>query len=201
MAVSQVGAFLRANVAILVLGLLVGLVVGWVTASFTTAQYSATARILPAVGGGSNDPGGFSQTTFMQSRIPEYVAFGSTDSFLERVISENRLGMRRGDLERELDLSSPKESSLIDVTVRSPSARAAADRANATAGVLAVVIPEREQLLPVHVTVIETAQVPSAPSGATRTATMAMYGIIGLTGGFMVSLLRSLPRSTRSVRA
>ncbi|MGJ0117902.1 YveK family protein [Williamsia sp. MIQD14] len=189
MTAGDLASFLRTRSAILVIGLLIGFATGWYVADTSTRYYTATATVLPAVGGGSTDTGGFAQTVFMQTRVPEYVAFGTTDSFLERVISTYRLPIDRDRLADNLTLSAPADSALIETSVRATDPAAAVTMANATADVLATVIPERENLLPVRVTVVDAAMPPAGPDGIGAGAVIALYGFLGVVGAVLVSLL------------
>ena len=91
MTIGDLRHLLVTRAALLLVGIVLGGSVGWFVSHDAARYYTATATVLPAVGGGSSDPGGFAQSVFIQSRVPEYAAFGKTDSFLDRVISTGRL--------------------------------------------------------------------------------------------------------------
>lgn len=184
---------------LLLVGLALGAGIGWNVASHQTLYYSATATILPAVGGGTSDPGGFAQSVFIQSRVPEYAAFGTTDSFLERVVSTFRLPLGRDELRQNLSVTAPKMSSLIETTVRATDPGSAAAFANASAETLARVISERESLLPVRVTVVDTAMAPTRPDNKPTSELVTLYGILGLVAGFLVSLVTTRVRADERV--
>ncbi|MGZ8176974.1 YveK family protein [Williamsia sp. SKLECPSW1] len=189
MTIGDLRHLLLTRAVLLLAGIVVGASLGWYVSHDSTRYYTATATVLPAVGGGSSDPGGFAQSVFIQSRVPEYAAFGTTDSFLDRVISTDKLPLSRDQLGDNLSVTAPKKTALIEVSVRATTPEAAVTFTNATAGVLAQVIPERENLLPVRVTVVDSAMAPSAPDGKRPAEVIAMYGILGLIGAFALSLL------------
>ncbi|WP_299576188.1 hypothetical protein [uncultured Williamsia sp.] len=201
MTIADLRHLLLTRAVVLLLGVAVGAGIGWNVAAHQTLHYSATATILPAVGGGTSDPGGFAQSVFIQSRVPEYAAFGTTDSFLQRVIATFRLPLSRDQLGDNLSVTAPKMSSLIETTVRATDPASAASFANAAAETLARVISERESLLPVRVTVVDSAMTPTRPDNKGTGEVIGLYGVLGLVGGFLLSLATTRVRTGDRVAA
>jgi capsular polysaccharide biosynthesis protein len=99
------------------------------------------------------------------------------------VVDTNRLPIGADELRKSLTMSSPKQSAIITITVKSGSAVLAADMANATASVLTQVIPEREVLLPMSATVAESAVVPRAPAEPQMRRIVLQCSVLGLIFG------------------
>lgn len=201
MTVDELVAVARRYILVLLAGLAIGAGLGITASTLTRPTYIATAKVMAVLADGTTDPldprysGGLASTSFIKSRIVEYTTFASTESFLRRVIETNHLPVKPGELARDMTMTSPKDSSIIMITVRSGSPVTAADVANATANVLARVIPEREPRLPMRATVAEGAVVPRLPAEPQRRriilqcsalgfifAAVVVGGLVGLSG-------------------
>jgi capsular polysaccharide biosynthesis protein len=136
---------------------------------------------------------------FELARIPEYASFAQTKSFLQRVVEAHRLGISSEQLSESLSVSSPKDTALIRIAVKSSSSAAAADRANAVAEELARTIPEREELLPVRATVAEDAFPATLPKRPLPTREIAEFAVIGATVGVALAITFSGRRERRRV--
>ena len=179
---------------VVLIAMMAGVGSGMAVALSTSPVYSATARVVPIVADGTANPadpqlsGGLASGSFVDSRILEYATFATTQSFLQRVVDTNRLPVDAVELRKSLTMSSPKQSAIITITVKSGSAVLAADMANATARVLTEVIPEREVLLPMRATVAETAVVPGAPIEPQLRRLILQCSLLGLIFGFVAAI-------------
>ncbi len=205
MRVAALPAFVRANLILLLAGLILGAGVGVSVERMGGRDYSAQATVMPSIYGGAEDGGGLMALTFEKRRLEEYAAVARTSSFLALAISNFGLKINPLELAKRMSVTSVKDSSLITIVVRSDSPKAATTEADALAEQLAQVIPEREQLLPMRATVID--HVPAgAPINKPGTMTsMIQYALVGLVLGLAVSLMRSytpvaVSRSRRRVR-
>jgi capsular polysaccharide biosynthesis protein len=189
MTVDEMAQLARRYWFVLLAALMVGVGSGIVVTLLTRPIYIATAKVVPVLADGNANPiaprfsGGLAPGSFVDSRILEYATFATTQSFLQRVVDTNRLPIGADELRKSLTMSSPKQSAIITITVKSGSAVLAADMANATARVLTQVIPEREVLLPMSATVAEGAVVPRAPAEPQMRRVVLQCSVLGLIFG------------------
>ncbi|MCV7421960.1 hypothetical protein H7K45_15530 [Mycobacterium yunnanensis] len=203
------GLLARRYWLVFLFALMIGTGSGVASALLTTPVYVATARVVPVLAEGSSTPGdtrpsgGLAAGSFVDSRILEYASFATTQSFLQRVVDTNRLPVTADELRRDLTITSPKQSAILNITVKCGSAVLAADMANATATVLTEVIPEREVLLPMRATVAETAIVPRAPAEPQMRRIVLQSGLLGLIAGGLGAIGLAnigVPKTARLVR-
>ncbi len=194
---ARLRAVARANALLILVAVLAAAGWGWLSATRTPVRYAATASVGAAVDGLGSDEGALRRVTLAASKVPEYAALATSDSFIERVIVSRRLPTTSQELRQVLTVSSPKDSGLVAVTVTVGSAAQAALTANAVANELAVVIPEREENLPMRVSVVAPAAVPGEPIGRYPVAWLLQYTVVGLVVGGGLAALREAVRGRR----
>jgi capsular polysaccharide biosynthesis protein len=176
---------------------------GFVAAATAAPTYSASARVLvvllqvktPTAETGMRES--LAAEEFVRSRIIEYTSFASTEAYLQRVIETHKLPTTRDELEQDLSMSSPKDTAVIAVTMRSSSPVLAADAANAAAEELAQVLSEREALIPFRAVVAERAGVPRIPVSPDLWRTVVHSAVLGFIFGSMVAVRLTLVRDVR----
>ena len=165
----------RAIVVALILGALVGLV-------YSLAQqpvYAATARVL-VVADPDQEP--FSELGALylsQRRARSYESLLTSLALMQRSIDEHRLPTTAEHLGKSLTITSPRGTSLIDITVTGPTGQLAADYATAITVEFVDATSQLEKKGAVHPRVVETAAVPPRPLRP-RTAENIANGALAL---------------------
>jgi capsular polysaccharide biosynthesis protein len=168
--------------------------IGFTVATLATATYVASAQVVAVVVGTedpTNETGmteGLAAEQFSRSRIPEYTSFADTETFLQRVVDDRQLPITRDQLSRSLLMSSPRNTAIITVTVRSDSPVLAADVANASAEELAQVVRERDAQLPIRSVVADRATVPVSRATPQLWRTVAQSAVLGLIFGTVAAV-------------
>lgn len=202
MRLSNVKEFLRANAVILLIGFVIGTGIGMIETARSHPSYTATATILPSMGGDQGDTGALSQVQLLTSRVPEYAAVVQTESFLKRVVAENDLDIDATELGKRTVVGSPKGTSLLTLSVTGRTSGASIRYANAVASTMKRVIPERESLLPVHVTITEPASTATTSSNKGSWMDILKYSYAAVLVAFGISIIRSyVPRTVSAGEA
>jgi capsular polysaccharide biosynthesis protein len=149
----------RAVVIALVLGALVGLVCSLVQ----QPVYAATARIFVVADPDQKPSGELAAMFLSQRRARSYLALLTSPALLQRAATVHRLPATAEYLEKNLTITSPRDTSLIDVTATAPTGQLAADYADAIAQEFVVATVELEKKRAVHARVLATAAVPARP--------------------------------------
>ena len=199
----EIGDYLRIlvqNWKYIVAGLLAGLVLALSISALITPKYESTTTLYVSVRAtGPGDTGDlFQGASFAQAAVTSYIDVASTAIVLDRVADSLDIELEPGQLARSLEVSSPPESVLINITATHSDPQSAADIANATAeAFIAVVENEIEvttegQDSPVQVRAIDPGVVPDIPASPNTGLNGLLGLIIGTTVGIGVATLRGL---------
>jgi capsular polysaccharide biosynthesis protein len=178
-----------AVVVALVLGALVGLV-------YSLAQqpvYAASARVIVVA---DPDQYTFSELPAMylsQRRVPNYRSLLTSPAVLRRSIDFHGLPTTVEYLEKNLTITSPRDTSLIDITVSAPTGQLAADYASAIAQEFVAAASELEHKGAIHARVVASAAVPSRPVGPRTAENIANAALALALAAAVVNLYRARP--------
>ena len=149
----------RAIVVALTVGALVGLV-------YSLAQqpvYAATARVLVVADPDQLPFGELGALYLSQRRARSYESLLTSPALMQRSIDLHGLPTTAESLGKNLTITSPPGTSLIDITVTGPTGQLAADYATAITVEFVDATSQLEKKGAVHPRVVETAAVPPRP--------------------------------------
>ena len=167
-----------------------------------TPEYQATSKVFVSTQGGDTVQDLQSGNTFTQQRVQTYSDLVSTPVVLLPVAAALRLNLTAEQLAKMVTASSPLNTTLIEITVTSTSAKQAADIANATGQSLTTVVEDLETptqkssdvadatTSPVKLTRVQEAVVPQRPSSPNVPLNIALGLLVGLALGVGVAVLR-----------
>jgi capsular polysaccharide biosynthesis protein len=178
-----------AIVVALVLGALVGLV-------YSLAQqpvYAATARVIVIA---DPDPYTFTELPELylsQRRVRNYRSLVTSLALLQRSIDFHGLPTTAEYLQKNLTITSPRDTSLIDITVSAPSGQLAADYASAIAQEFVAATSELEHRGAIHARVVAPGSVPSRPVRPRTAKNIANAALALALAAAVVSFYRARP--------
>jgi capsular polysaccharide biosynthesis protein len=155
----------RAVVIALVLGALVGLVYSLVQ----QPAYAATARVFVVADPDQKPNAELDAMLLSQRRARSYLALLTGTALLHGAIDEHHLPTTAEQLEKNMTFTSPRGTSLLDITATAPTGQLAADYATAVAQEFVAGVSVLEKKGAVHARVIAPAAV-SARRFRPRTA-------------------------------
>jgi capsular exopolysaccharide synthesis family protein len=162
---------LRRGVVFIVLGIMLGLLGGAAVQSMEGPSYSATSRDLVTnkTSGDLND--WLQASTFTQGRIASYVLVASSGLVLQPVIDDLGLETTVEDLARQITVTAPPQTFIIEITATAASPELARDIANAVSAEFADVVSN--QLENGSATGVSDAGTDATPSPAATPAATA----------------------------
>lgn len=161
-----------------------------------TRVYSATSSIFLTVESGGS-AGELSQgAAYAERTVASYVSVATTAIVLEPVIEELELDTTPAELADHLTISSPPDTSILNVAARDESAWQAARISNGVAASLLDAVTELAPSGPdgarlVSATVIDEAQAPEHPFTPRPASNLVLGAVFGAFLGFGQALLRS----------
>lgn len=195
---NAVGAFVRSGLLVIIATTLIGVAIGVLVGHSTATRYSASATVMTSISQTQVDAGGYKAVAYLMSRVPEYARIADSEGFLRFAIQSNGLAIPERELADAMAVTSPKDSGLVVISVRSSTPQTAIEQVNALAKALTTVIPEREDQIPVRATVVDQAALNSVSSDAMGISENIMYGVAGATLGFVFAAMRVILRSRRT---
>jgi capsular polysaccharide biosynthesis protein len=149
----------RAVVIALVLGALVGLVYSLVQ----QPVYAATARVFVVSDPDQKPYGELDAMLLSQWRARSYESLLTSPALMQRSIDVHRLPTTAEHLRKNLTITSPRGTVLIDITVTAPTGQVAADYATAIAQEFVDATSVLEKKGAIHPRIAATAAVPPRP--------------------------------------
>lgn len=150
---------------VIVLALILGGVGGLLYSAAQPPRYEATARVMVIA---DRDRTGLSDDQanayLSAGRVRNYRSLLTSPALLERSISFHGLPTTANFLEKNQTVTSPRNTSLIDVTISAPTGQLAADSASAIAQEFVAAASELEQAHYLHVVIVHNAMVPTKPA-------------------------------------
>jgi capsular exopolysaccharide synthesis family protein len=189
----------RFMLAFVVLGVIGGLAISFAS----PVTYGTTATSFVAIQRSSDDATSIYQTSqFAMQRVKSYTSVVNSPAVLQPVIDELKLGGTVADLNKRVSADAPPDTVLIDVTAEAPTAKEAADIANAVSVNLGREIERLESprsgdgVSPVKVTLTVPASPPAAPVAPRKTVNLVLGLLLGLALGVVASVIRDTQDTT-----
>ncbi|UUO02949.1 hypothetical protein M4D79_06925 [Mycolicibacterium novocastrense] len=121
------------GVPVVAVALVLGALTGLVLSLAQPREYLATARVMVVADAIAEKPAGLVTTFLSQRRVRNYRSLLTSPALMQRSISFHGLATTPEYLEENLTVTSPSETSLIDISVVGPTGQLAADYATAIA--------------------------------------------------------------------
>jgi len=187
---------LRKNWILIVLLTLVGVAAAAVFSVLQTPQYSASSKVFVSTSNGQTVSELQQGNTFTVQRVKTYSDLATTPIVLLPVIADLELNMPADALAQKVSASAPLDTSVIEIGVTDADPVRASEIANAVAESLTSVVetiekPETDGATsPVKLTLVQVAEVPSAPVSPRVLLNVVLGGLVGLVLGIAVAVLR-----------
>ncbi|TAM70034.1 MAG: polysaccharide biosynthesis tyrosine autokinase [Microbacteriaceae bacterium] len=187
---------LRKGWILILVVMLVGVAAAAAYSIIKTPEYQATSKVFVSTQGGGTVQDLQSGNTFTQQRVQTYADLVSTPVVLLPVAAALRLNMTSDQLSKLVTATSPLNTTLIEITATSTSAKRAADIANAAGASLTTVVQGLETpttadaTSPVKLTRVQAAMVPTTPSSPIVPLNLALGLLVGFALGIGVAVLR-----------
>ncbi|QNO38088.1 polysaccharide biosynthesis tyrosine autokinase [Protaetiibacter sp. SSC-01] len=188
---------LRRNWPVILVMLVLGTAGGATFSLLQTPQYEATTKVFVSASSADTVSDLSAGNSYTQQIVRSYAEVVTTGLVLDPVISELGLDESPQELADRVSASVKLNTVIVDITVTGPDPELAAQIANAIADNLIDAVPEltpanAEGVVPVKVTVTQTAQVPAEPVSPRVLLNTALGALIGLALGVGVAVLRSV---------
>jgi Mrp family chromosome partitioning ATPase/capsular polysaccharide biosynthesis protein len=186
------------------LGILIGLVAGLTINAVTPKSYTATATLFLGSPASVDSAGAYSGDLFSQQRASTYTNLIGSSDLAVKVIDDLGLSMAPDELAAKVSASQVPKAVLLDLSVTDDSAGRAADIANAYAAAFPQYVARLETPVGANqpssvVTVIQNAEVPTAPTSPNALMNLVLGVIGGAVLGFFGHWLRGfLGRTVRT---
>lgn len=182
---------------ILILALTVaGAGLGLIYALVATPVYTASARVFVSTSGATTAADLQQGNTFTQQRVKTYAELVRTAAVLQPTIDALNINTSVAKLRGEVSASAPLNTTVIDITVTNTDPVFAASLATETADRLIEVVEQIETTdpsagSPVRLTVVQEAEVPTAPTSPRKALSVALGLLLGLALGVGIALVRA----------
>lgn len=201
---------LRKNWLVILATTLIGLAAAAGYSLTRTPMYESQAVVFVQSQAGGTASELQQGSSFAESRITTYVSLVREPVVMNPVITELGLNTSAGELAKQVDSSSPLNSTLIEITVQDPDPVQAADIANALGESLAAAVeridtPAGQDASPIKLTRVRDALASYAPVSPNVQLNLALGVLVGLALGVGIAVLRAVldnrVRSPRDVEA
>ncbi|WP_394550945.1 polysaccharide biosynthesis tyrosine autokinase [Agromyces sp. MMS24-JH15] len=192
---------LRQHWVLIVALTLTGVAFAAVYSLLQTPTYQTTAKVFVSTSGGVSAAELQQGNTFTQQRVKTYADLATTPIVLLPVIDRLGLDMTGDELGDEIQATAPLDTSLIEITVVDVDPAQAAEIATAVSESLTSVVEaieappagadDEEPVSPVHLTLVQHAEVPLEPVSPNVLLNIALGGLIGLAVGIGIAVLRA----------
>ncbi|TPF97423.1 protein-tyrosine kinase [Bifidobacterium sp. UTCIF-39] len=170
-----------------------------------TPQYSATAEVFASYKGATGDGGQYSDvmnrnsaTTYINTQLQSYPQLVKTESILQPVIDEMGLNITVDELARQVSASQPSGTFLVDITAKDPNPKQASEIANNVAKSLKEQVSttlyssDASESSPINLSIVQTAQVPKAPSAPNTKLNIAVGFVVAVVLGVAIAVMLDL---------
>ena len=185
-------------------GAALGLVVGAFLTLSTQSVYTASTVLFLGSPASTDSSGAYQGDLFSQQRAATYAQLFASDDLAAKVIDDLGLTVTPRDLASRVSAKQVPKTVLLSVSASDPSAKLAADIANAYSVSFTEYVTKLETPVPAGrpaavVTVVQKAEVPAAPSSPTALMSIAGGLIAGAAvGAALLWLRRRIDRSVRT---
>lgn len=189
----------RGIVVIVVLAVIgAAMAIGW--SALVAPSYASTARVYIGVAApyvGFTAPPGVA--TFPRERLDVYSTLASSENVLRDAKRVAKLDESTSELRSALTLSSPADTSLLDITVASASPDGASRSANGIARALVGAIRGADAPSPIRGDLVEPAVTPTSPSAPFTRRNLVLGSLLGAVLGVVAVLRPALRREMADV--
>lgn len=112
---------------------LLGVTVAWGAAMLATPEYRTHASVFFSVADGSSYNEIAQGSAYSQRQVVSFAELATSTIVLEPVLSELEMGMTVGELKKQLSVTIPTDTSIVNISATDPSPERAAELANAVA--------------------------------------------------------------------
>nr|WP_227589914.1 polysaccharide biosynthesis tyrosine autokinase [Demequina pelophila] len=187
---------LRKNLILIAMLTVLGGGAGLTYSLVATPEYSASAKVFVSTSGSSTVSELAQGNSFTQARVKTYADLITTASVLQPTIDALSIDRSVASLRGHLSASTPLNTSVINVTVTDSDPDFAAALATEASNQLIAVVEDIETTdatagSPVALTMVQEAEVPTAPVAPKKTLNVALGLLLGLALGVGVALLRT----------
>ncbi|WP_216908510.1 hypothetical protein [Nocardia noduli] len=188
--------------------LLAGLVLGVVLAAFqiqsTPATYSASSTMYVSMATGTSVADSYQGGLAAQQRVRSYLELVSSDAVVDRVIGQLGLRLSRDEMRGKITVDAPPATTLLTVTVTDEDPERSRVMTDEVVSQLRALVDdletiERTAAPAARVAVVDRAERPTDPSGPQSTKTLALGILAGLVLGAGAAFVWE--RLDRTVRA
>lgn len=179
-----------------------GVIAGLIAASAAAPVYTSTASALVAADASDGSRSVSSATTIINAVMPTIVQLSTSESVLSEVAQA--AGIDQAEVKQAVSVSSSTNSLIINVSAASASAETAQAIAEAEVTALRHIVSElsvspQEQTY-LTLTDVDTASLPTEPSGPSRVRYGVYGGVLGAAAGLVVSLILFHTRTVNAAK-
>jgi succinoglycan biosynthesis transport protein ExoP len=192
--------YLRRGRLIIGLLLIVGALAGLGVALVSTKIYKASAELFVTIQAGSNAADLSEGSGFLTNEIDSYAAVVTTPTVVDPAVAQLGALPDLSTLESDVSATVASGLTLITITASSPDPQSTARFVNAVGRSFARLAPSLQgtgkQRIPIAVTTVESASVPSAPSSPRKSLDVALGALLGLLLGVVIAIGRGVIDTT-----
>lgn len=175
----------------IIVALVLGALTGLVYSLSLPREYVATARVMVVADAMADKPAGLVTTFLSQGRVRNYRSLLTSPALMQRSISFHGLATTPEYLEEHLTVTSPSETSLIDISVVGPTGQLAADYATAIATEFVAAASEVERQGAIHVRIVRQAEVPTTAFRPQTAKNIIDFGTAGAVSAIVFHFYRA----------
>ncbi|MEE8867511.1 MAG: polysaccharide biosynthesis tyrosine autokinase [Acidipropionibacterium acidipropionici] len=195
---SRIWGALRKLWVVIVVSVLAGAVVTFAATSVMTPNYESTSTLAFSAGKGTTSQELADGGNYIQTQMPTFAQLATSSAVLQPVIDELRLGMSVNDLKKQMVVTIPQNTLVLQVAVSWTSAQESATVANAIAQSLTTVVrqvapkPSTGQRSAINVTLVDKAVAAEHPTSPDKVKDPILGGLAGLVIGVLIVLVWTL---------
>ena len=189
---------LYANWVLIVATTLLGVVVAAAVSYFATPIYEAQSKVYVSVRSETQASGDLLQgSNFARQSMATFAELATTESVLTPVTEELELGISDEALAKQLSVTAPADSTLLNITASDENPELAAQIANEVGTQLKTLVEEEletpqgdDEASPVRINTVQSAAVPISPVSPRIPVNMLLGLLLGFATGVGIAILR-----------
>ena len=200
LSMGQLGAVLFRHWLILLLGLLLGAIGGFVVAKLTPPVYTATSTMLIKAVPGQSTAANYEAAQYAVARAKAYPVFIYNLSVLDGIRTDLGTNETPADLQDDLSATTIADTPLVQITAKGGTAAEARDKANAALREMSRFITQIETIggkSPITVDVAVLAASKLQPTSPRPLLYTALGAVVGLALAIGIALIHGYAQSTR----
>ena len=171
-------------------------------AALTPKKYSSTTQFFVSISGADDSAQLQQGSTFVQQRVKSYAQLLKTRRALDPVVEQLGGEADRDDLARQLTVTAPPDTVMLEVRVTDPSPQTAQEVALAIGETFPGVVDEIERpsdsskRSPIKVSLVQPAETSTSPVSPNPVRNLALGLVLGVLLGLGLAVLRHLMDTT-----